>query len=655
MQNDVDDISDDEAASVSEAETEELSLFDANMKAFMEHMPSVYAKLKDHKPVSELKYLDDGDMNVHFEGVPVFSKGARAEADHQLSNVNAFSSRLSMSMSEKGLDNYAAPAYSKVLQRAAQSGINFANVPIRTECYFLIVFGVGLGLHLDRLVEMTNCRSLALIEPNVDFLYHSCFVYDWGKLLERMQSRGSIDLMLTTDPEESAARVHRIFRRDNPICFDGTMVFRHYRSSVTQGIERLLRDSITTAVMGLGFFQDEINMIAQTYKNLEHGTARMMKKMDRSAGMPCFVVGNGPSLEKLLPFIKEKAEDAVIISCGSALETLLGAGIVPDFWVMMERGDLVLSLAQGTAEKFDVSQIRFVGSTTIFPGTQDLFKEPILFFRPGLSSTPLFALQNDQILMLPDPLSANAGLAVAAQLGFRELYLAGVDVGSRRQEKVHTPGGWYNRLSEPYGDLSLSVRGNFGGEVWTTPTLQWSKENLERLIKTARGRTFYNLSDGALIAGAVPVHRKAAKIPKLKGSKEAAIREIVDACPYYEKSSFKQRWEEVALVDSLFEFREELKNASEDMSDFKYEFEIARQLRPNLSDDALVMLLRGTLFTFSIACYCLENRLLEPDERAVLDNIVIEEFAALIDRMSDRASEVFLEVEAGAPWQQFEI
>ena len=631
---------------------ERQAMFDANLAAFKAKLPNVYARLVSHKPVSELVLLDDGEMNVSFNGENVFERGAVAEADYQISNLPEFATRLAIGVDGSGMDAHAAPPYKRVMDRVEKSGLEFSANPGRDESYFLIIYGIGLAQHVERMVDLTQCRSLALIEPNIDFLYHSCFVFDWASLITRMQERGRIDFYLASAPEETAAILQQIFRRDNPMCLDGTWVFQHYKSTIISGIVRNLSQNLNIALMGLGFFQDEINMISQTYKNLESGTARMAKKIEKSADLPCFVIGNGPSLEKLLPFIKANADKAVIISCGSALETLLDADIKPDFWVMMERADLVLELTKETARKHDLSDIRFLGSTTVFPGLPDLFSDPIFFFRPGLSSAPLFSPSKDQLIIMPDPLSANAGLASSLHLGFRQIYLLGVDVGSRRQDSAHTPGGWYNRLSEPYGEFGIRVRGNFGGDVWTTGTLQWSRQSLEALIRSSRGRTIINLSDGALIEGATPMHYKAVKLPALKAPKESYIEKLYEAFPVYDRATFDERWEAAALVDNLFEFRDEILALLADMDDFKFEHEVARILEPSLSASALKMLVRGTVFTLCIAYVHLLNRIVKPEERDVLKQIMKDEFTALINELCEKASEVFLEVEAGKPWTE---
>ena len=52
---------------------------------------------------------------------------------------------------------------------------------------------------------------------------------------------------------------------------------------------------------------------------------------------PVFVVGNGPSLDSSLAFLKKNSDDIIIISCGTAIRALLKNNIKPDLHIEMER------------------------------------------------------------------------------------------------------------------------------------------------------------------------------------------------------------------------------------------------------------------------------------------------------------------------------
>lgn len=642
---------------VNSTEEERAELFRRNLAMFKAQFPDLAATLERHRPVSQLIVKEDGQPSVKFRDFDLYPDGAYTNAERQAETFQLLSERLMQNIRSDGLDLHSRQMLVKMEQEFAASGFRFANRPIREKAYFGIVFGLGLGVHLSKIIERIQCKVLVVVESNMDFLYHSLSVVDWAQIALMLGEAGKIQFVIGDDPEILAKRIHPLFRVFNPASLDGTYLFRHYQSSIFQETERILEKSFRTAVMGLGFYQDEINMIAQTYKNLEHGTARVIKRLEANPGLPCFIVGTGPSLEGLLDFIKDNQHKAVIFACGTSIDVMMARGIQPDFWVMTERSSNILPQAQESAEMFDLSEVRFAGSSTIYPGVTDCFKEAILFFRPGLSSAPCFSRREDQIVTLPDPLAANAGAAFAMHTGFREFYFLGVDVGSKFKSHGHAKGSWYERHdAENIKDLDLPLKGNLGGTVWTTPELQWSKENLEKLARMGGGRVMYNLGDGALIDGITPKHRKAVNIAEPSMSKKDLVERLVESCPIYALEDFEDSWETQAVADRLYEYGAKLKEIMEvnkDLDDFIYLSKTADLMEFSKAEAAIPMVLRGTVATVMMAYENYANRMDDAEERKSMANIFRKHFIEMVDHLVERGSEIFLGLEDGGAWEEF--
>ena len=216
------------------------------------------------------------------------------------------------------------------------------------ETYFLLIFGVGLGGHIDPLVERTNCHVLILVEPNLEFIYHSLEVYDWAALFERFEERnGRIEILVDSNPDGLAREIRDTVCNTNPCSLDGMYVFTHYNNSVfVQTSEFVLRDP-NIMLFGLGWVDDEIMMIKNAHASLYPGTAQVYLRPTASpVGLPAFVVGSGPSLDRDIPFLKKNADKAIILSCGSAIRPLLVNDIVPDFQIEVENLDVYRQIEQ---------------------------------------------------------------------------------------------------------------------------------------------------------------------------------------------------------------------------------------------------------------------------------------------------------------------
>ena len=634
-------------------------LFDENLQLFKQRVPEIASILRDYKPISKLVTTENGEPDIVFQAFNMYSSGAKSHAKKQLEKLDTSSTRFQLAEPlVENLDAQSQEIMGPLIKQFKESGLKFASQPTSETAYFVITLGLGLGQHLMELVQRTQCRVLLIIEPNRDLMFHSLKVFDWKELFDHFEDFGDLEFYFGENPEYLTEAVRAIFRRYNPSALDGTLVFNHYTSSLFKEFHRRIQSQLLTAIVGLGFFTDEINMISQTYKNLEKGDARVIKVLDKDPQIPAFIVGSGPSITELLPFIKENQDKAIIISCGTSIDILLNNDIKPDFWAIAERDVDILYQARETKKLYGTKDIRFVGSTTIFPGVYDLFKDPIFFFRPALAPTPIFA-KEEQVAVAPDPLAANAGLSVGIHFGFRTFYLMGVDVGSQHKSHGHAPGSWYERHdAETYTEKQLNIPapGNFGGKVWTTAELEWSRKTLEGLIAVSSGRIFNNLGRGALIKGAAPRHPKTIQLEKSQKPKEDILKELVAACDKFTTSEFEDKWERAAIIDRLFNFCENLKLATKveaDPSGFLFARRTSRILGPLSMEEPIPMLIRGTIFSVFIAYNYYLNRLIDNSERPVMQKLFKDEYCKFIDKLRNRAVEIFSGVEEGKRWKQF--
>lgn len=636
------------------------SLFERNLAAFAAVNGRLANLLRNHKPLSQLVMKDNGEPSVVYDDFDLYPDGGQTFADEQLRNISKHSTRLMMSsIKQAKLDHHSDLFKDAFERRLEDGGFRMAKTVTRDSSYFVVVLGLGLGVHLKKIIETSRCRVLAIAEPNLDFIYHSLSVIEWQEILELFRDGGAVYVFTDNEPSILAQSIKSLFRKHNPSSLDGTVIYRHYQSAIFLETDKHLEEEIRTAVLGLGFFQDEVNMLGQTYKNLEGGNARIMRKIAENPGLPAFLVGSGPSLNACIPFLKENADKAVIFCCGTAIDVLKGEGIEPDFWVMMERSKKVAGHLEQTQKSHDISNIRFVGSTTIFPSIPGMFRDAILFFRPGLSPSPLFARSRDEIAVAPDPMAANAAVSFALSAGFAEIYMLGIDCGSPSQGQAHAKGSMYDRETGKREDyiknLNLPMKGNFGGTIWSTSRLQWSRENIERLIGASRGHVFYNLGNGALINGATPKHPRAVKLADPPRPKAEIVDEFVASYPVYTRDAFEQAWEKAAIIDHLPEYTARLKEIVEDAEDidgFAYISETMKVLQPSQVPGPLALLYRGTVFTAINIFEFYYNRAVDGEEKSAILDIFKEEYCSLMDGMCDRAIEVFLGLEDGEPWDE---
>ncbi|MFQ5757529.1 MAG: motility associated factor glycosyltransferase family protein [Acidiferrobacterales bacterium] len=628
------------------------NLFERNLAAFERKFGSVHKLLASFERThSTLVHDEDGDVDIEFRGERCYGAGARRFAERQIDDVLKTPLRVRMSPPMTGtLDDIATSFTHKILRRAGDEGIEFAVDQVKPECFCLLVFGVGLGVHIEPLVERTRCRVLFLVEPNLEFLYHSLFVTDWEALIGRFKEE-DMHLILEVDKNYNkvAFDIRAQIRALVPTLFDGTIIYTHYHNPTMERTKEEISKDLRMAFAGLGFVEDEITMIRNSYHNLKDYESYYFKHTDMTRRAPAFVVGAGPSLDENIDTIRENQDKALIVSCGTALGALLANGITPDFQIEMENVDAVYELLSETAKTHDLGKICLVATPTICPGTRDLFEKTLFFFRPGLCTWEMFSLGDDTGLSDVGPTVSNCGLSFAQELGSREIYFFGMDFGTKNPEVHHAKDSTYmqDKGLEYDGVLDEPYPGNFGGTVYTDHTMKWARGVVEDSVRrNSQGRTYYNCSDGVRMEGAIP---KVAKSVSLNGTVDKAkeIDDILNKFPRYTRADFDRAWTDEdysAAVEKLCTELIELCGLRDEDFSLRYFLKLSKALIDHEKAGAEIPMLRGSVFMQLMSGWFYVARVTDPEKVPVMEDIVRTEIVSSIKEMEKRVVDFLREL-----------
>jgi hypothetical protein len=564
------------------------------------------------------------------------------------------------------MDKHTATYLGNIEKRFLKDGEEHPIQATNKTSYFLMVLGFGLGYQIEDLLEKTQAKVLFIFEPNIEFLYHSLFVFDWTSLLEKLENKKiELEFLISKDPAEIANGLGGCLRKYNPSGVDGTFLYTHYASAIFNNAIKDFYDRVLkVALMGLGFFEDELHMVMHSYDNLKYGKHRVLRaaKPNEVQQLPVFIIGNGPSLDQHIDYIRANMDKAFVIACGTAIDALLENDIKPDMVIQIERSAQHIDLFKYTAENHDISGICMLASSTVYKDIIDLFDDTIFFFRPGLTSYPVFALSHDQILKHPDPSVTNTGLAFAQQLRFREYYLFGCDVGTKDPEYHHSKDSLYAKGSDEHGAdwfmneereanrqaaFKHEIPGNFGGVILSDGLLLWTKQALENSIKeyAKGGDQFFNCSDGGLIKGAKPMHPASLNLPEPAQPKAQTVKAFIESFAIYTQENFHDKWSQANLLEEIPKYAQYLIAAFDNNPDLRtrdYMYEIMPSLT-RVSGTSLLM--RGTVFLYLMGVEFLLNRTNDEERQQELMDIAIEEGKAMIQALSDEAVEKFSKLE----------
>ena len=601
---------------------------------------------------------DDWDL-MRIDGSYLYGCGAKAFAAAQAERfwADVEPSRLSQSPPvDLSTDRLANDCVTGCLRLAVDEGVQFFGRRCDNSAATIVVYGVGLGQHLTDLVSRSECDSVLLIEPEADLFYFSLFTFDWRVFVETVRGRGGdVGILLSWPPGDAAFTIMSWLNNRYPSLIDGTLFYMHYESDALSSTDREFRTKYAAqAALGWGFVEDELKMIENSVRNLREFEGYLFRKGAPATDVPAFIVGSGPSFDQSVETIKEFRDRALLISCGTALETLLAHGITPDIHTALENVPEAYDVLARCAKSHDIRGIVMIGSTTIDPRIPSLFDTMILVNRGGVSSFPLFFLGDDTILRNITPMVSNLALAFAREAGCRRIFLFGIDLGTRDTAAHHSKESPYMRGQLEYRFKNIyDLEGNFGGSVRANYVYVWSKSVMEEEIaKFGQDVDFFNCSDGARIEGTVPLRPDEVRIEVNPGARDRFKETLLAHFSRFDRATFERQWKRANLQQSVDDFRDRLLGPFDEHDDgYVSTMRLLRRLTSLVSTPdpwtrtAEEMLFRGTL-CLSMGClYFYLARTGTMRDRNLMSALASEALRSLIDRAHECIVEKISELE----------
>ncbi len=551
-----------------------------NIEFFKEFDIELYNLIMDAPPMTSVLSFVDGEIdNVLVNGVPMYGTSVSDYCRNQLDDFWKNPERIVFGdISRCNVSPISRGMIKKLNKRFfVCNDVPDALVAPVVDSGFCFILGVGLGKALPEMIEKNIARYIVIVEPIFEMFCQSLSVIDWKDIFEKVEKNGAkITFFFNKSPMEVVGNLEVFVRKKGNSFLDGTYFFVHYPSWELQEIYRNLRERLRNYYQTTGFFEDELLMMRNSYQNLCFSDYRFVKrKRYLHQDYPVFVVATGPSLEFDLDYVKKFRDQVILVSSGTTIHLFLNEGLVPDFHAELENVEAVYDLLKPKAEQFDLSSVTLLASTTVDKRVPKLFGDVYFFARGGVSSTTVFCKDIGEIPEVA-PYSANAALASIATLGFRNIYLFGVDCGRYEGAKHHASGSVYEEIGIEDGieeslDFCISVPGNFGGSVSTTVLLDMSRWHITNLVGRL-GLRISNCSHGARIDGTTPLASGAIKLTN-PANQQSHIKEML-----YKQSKLYQNGEyidrdslrdNVEKADTLKkELSEMIEESRQDISSF---------------------------------------------------------------------------------------
>lgn len=484
--------------------------FAINMDFFSTLNPKLYSELQA-KPSQYTLYCKDNELNI----IDVLNN----TFVYPVENAKHTMIAQNLSLAENPLTN---PAFSLHTNHLALHKLDSVKIPLTAGVCNTIIelmqhefggsnrfhlphrflpsstfFGLLGGMFVQFLLEMGYYfHSLLLFEEDLDLFRISLYFVDYPLLFESVNERSCYlfvkDLLHKEFVQNyfTHRRITNNFLRLELCLYDSPKI-------------QAVRDSVAHAYAinsrGWGSFDDEMIGVKNTFCNL--GTSEILPypllHLPKRVNVPICVVGNGASLDSLIPFIKQNADNMIILSCGTALKPLKNAGIMPDFQIEIER----IEYLRGVLESAPLGETTLLCGNMVQPSALSLAKEAYIFMRGGSASA--YFGGGKSIVEFAAPYVGNAGFALACLLG-EEVLICGLDCGYIKGRTKHAKGSFYGEEQSEIPQNAYPVQGNGEYEVYADALFSLSSAMMTKAITSFTPRLVMNLGDGAYIQGSRP-------------------------------------------------------------------------------------------------------------------------------------------------------
>ncbi len=382
------------------------------------------------------------------------------------------------------------------------------------------LYGFGLGYHIDSILKKIGPNgNLLVIELNPDLLQSAIILRDQSLLFEDDR----FHLVFGLDEETVSMEITNHMKRMQVKESENLKVLFHMPSfkcipstfpKLTNSLEVLLMERRFLAVLGKS---EKTNY--ELNKEIVAQSAGINSLNSRHIGNPGLLISAGPSLDNILPYLKQIDKNFVLACVDTALPILSREHITPNYVFSLDPQEESFQYFQGHLD----SPAKLIFTPTANTKVVHCYKgEKFIVFKNKLapSNKETFNANNKGSTQTGGSVSCLA-LDSLIKFGCDPIFLIGQDL-SFPNNRIYSSfsnsndqmvdelgiGNFLNQIhySKSRKDKTISVETNSGSEVVTNQAMYSYLRSIEEIVKVNPKTKIYNLcSHGAKIHNTVPI------------------------------------------------------------------------------------------------------------------------------------------------------
>ena len=363
-----------------------------------------------------------------------------------------------------------------------------------------IIFGYGLGYIVDELLEIIKEEHILIIDPLIE--------KKQIQLQKKHEKHKKIVYWEPCQPNTLAYTIADIADglelKINVIC---GINYEHLFQKEYHEILRYLRDFQNKTQINKNTV---VFFAKQWQKNLTKNLLNIVNDESLSVlqnrfDLPVVIASGGPSLTKQLSLPKEIEKHVIIIAAGSTINSLLAAGIEPDFVVSIDGGEPNYNHFKDLKCK----NTRLIYSTFNHYGIRDVFTKRAYVFAALKQGSIVNYLNKNIAKNLPMVVGggtvAHFAYSIAHLFNSGPVTMIGQDLAYTNNQ-THANNNKHTQKVEKLEELNIDLittEGYYGEEVLTSKSFHSMKMTFEEIVRFHKPEvpTFNSTEGGIKIKG----------------------------------------------------------------------------------------------------------------------------------------------------------
>lgn len=370
----------------------------------------------------------------------------------------------------------------------------------------IIFLGIGLGLHLEGVIQKLNPQVIFIKEKNLETFRLSLFVTDFATI-----ASGKF-LFFSIAEQEDEERITFIEFLNKGNNYNLHLKHIPFTLDYQQDLQQLQTHVLSQSYINYGYsamlfrFITSPRYLAQGYSFLN---VSKLQQDTIFTQKPVLLLFSGPSTSKNIEWVKKNHERFIVVSALSTCRLLQRNGITPNVIIHIDPGENTALLFEGLEENYFKDAMILLASNVDEATVKRFDPNRIHFIEQGTLYKKGFGR-----FSAPSVGEYTYGLSMI--FGGKDIFLLGVDL-ALDPETFQTHGDYHPfQVTAQHNEHSASlnpnesityVKGNFIDQI---PTISAYKISIEQaaiftsMLKNDHHR-IYNLGNGAYLEGCEPL------------------------------------------------------------------------------------------------------------------------------------------------------